>query len=174
MVRLSSRVIFSIVSLASIGVAASQPPQVAPPFAAAEPGVSADGSEIAFTSGGDIWSVPTAGGDARLLISHEATERRPLYSPDGRSLAFMSTRTGGGDIYTLSLDTGALRRVTSDDGAETLEAWAPDSRWIYFSSTSRDIAGMNDVFRVSAQGGTPMLVSDDRYVNGFPVAPYPG
>jgi Tol biopolymer transport system component/C-terminal processing protease CtpA/Prc len=174
MVRLSPRVVTLVVCLASVGLAASPPSQVVAPFAAAEPGVSADGSEIAFASGGDIWSVPTVGGDARLLISHEATERRPLYSPDGRSLAFMSTRTGGGDIYTLSLDTGALRRVTSDDGAETLEAWSPDSRWIYFSSTSRDIAGMNDVFRVSAQGGTPMLVSDDRYVNEFHVAPSPG
>ena len=48
-----------------------------PAFAYAEPGISPDGKEIAFASGGDIWTVPSAGGDARLLITDPATERRP-------------------------------------------------------------------------------------------------
>ena len=63
----------------------------------AEPAISPDHSEIAFTSGGDIWTVPATGGQARLLVSHPATESRPLYSPDGAKLAFVSTRTGNGD-----------------------------------------------------------------------------
>ena len=71
-------------------------------YAFAEPGISPDGREIAFTSGGDIWSVPAAGGDARLLVADAANDRRPLFSPDGRHLAFVSTRTGGGDIYVLT------------------------------------------------------------------------
>ena len=139
----------------------------------AEPGISPDGREIAFASGGDIWSVPASGGEARLLVAHDANESRPLFSPDGKSLAFDSTRTGGGDIYVLSLATGALRRLTADDGMEQLEAWSRDGRWIYFSSTSRDISGMNDIFRVSVDGGTPMAVSADRYVNEFGAAPSP-
>lgn len=138
-----------------------------PAFSFAEPGISPDGSEIAFASGGDIWSVPATGGNARLLVSHEATERRPLFSPDGQWLAFMSTRTGGGDIYLLSLASGQLRRLTSDDGVEQLEGWSIDGRWVYFTSTSRDIAAMNDVYRVPAAGGTPMAVSDDRYLNEY-------
>src|SRR5262245_22137620 len=86
---------------------------VEPPgrFSFGEPGISADGREIAFTSGGDIWSVPASGGEARLLVAHEATERRPLFSPDGASLAFVSTRTGGGDIYVLTLASGVLQRI---------------------------------------------------------------
>lgn len=139
----------------------------------AEPGISPDGAEIAFASGGDIWTVPAAGGQARLLVSHPATESRPLFSPDGRYLAFVSTRTGNGDVYVLSLDGGELRRLTFDDGLDQLDGWGPDSRWIYFSSTSRDIAGMNDVFRVALEGGTPMPVSADRYVNEFFAAPSP-
>src|SRR5687768_2921771 len=62
-----------------------------------EPSVSPDRTEIAFVSGGDIWTVPAGGGEARLLVSHPATESRPIYSPDGRRLAFISTRTGNGD-----------------------------------------------------------------------------
>ena len=150
----------------------AQSPAV-PSFAASEPGISPNGQEISFASGGDIWTVPAGGGEARLLISHEATERRPIYSPDGQHLAFMSTRTGGGDIYILTLASGALRRLTSDDGAEVLEGWSPDGAWVYFASTSRDIAGMNDVFRVPTGGGTPTAVSEDRYVNEFGVAAAP-
>ena len=145
-----------------------------PQLSFAEPGISPDGREIAFVSGGDIWSVPTAGGDAHLLVAHDANESRPLFSPDGQSLAFNSTRTGGGDIYVLSFQTGTLRRLTADDGMEQLEGWSRDGRWVYFSSTSRDIAGMNDIFRVSAdRGGTPMPVSADRYTNEFGAAPSP-
>src|SRR5437764_10529093 len=78
----------------------------------AEPAISPDGREIAFASGGDIWSVPASGGDAHLLVSHPATESRPLYSPDGKQLAFMSTRAGSPDIWILDFATGALRRLT--------------------------------------------------------------
>jgi tricorn protease len=139
----------------------------------AEPALSPDRTEIALVSGGDIWTAPVVGGDARLLIAHPAYEARPLYSPDGRKLAFISGRTGNGDIYVLTFETGELRRLTFDDGNEQLDAWSRDGKWLYFSSTSRDISGMNDVYRVSVEGGTPMQVSADRYVNEFFAAPAP-
>lgn len=138
-----------------------------------EPAISPDRAEIAFVSGGDIWTVPAAGGEARLLVSHAATEARPIYSPDGRRLAFMSNRTGNMDIYVLTLDAGDVRRITFDDANDQLDAWSPDGRWLYFSSTSRDIAAMNDIYRVSPEGGTPLAVSADRYVNEFFTAPAP-
>ncbi len=95
------------------------------------------------------------------------------YSPEGDRIAFVSDRTGGGDIYVLTLKTGALEQLTMDDGLERLDAWSRDGRWLYFSSTSRDIAGMNDLYRVRADGGTPMLVSADRYTGEFFAAPSP-
>ena len=102
-----------------------------------------------------------------------ANEARPLYSPDGRQLAFISSRTGSGDIYLLTLATGDLKRLTFDDGLDQLDGWSRDGRWIYFSSTSRDIGGLNDLYRVSVNGGTPMAVSADRYTNEFFCAPSP-
>ena len=138
-----------------------------------EPALSPDRKEIAFVSGGDIWTVPSAGGTAALLVSHSATEARPLYSPDGRQLAFISTRTGNGDIYVLTLGSGELKRLTFDDGLDQFDGWSRDGRWIYFSSTSRDIGGLNDIFRVKPTGGTPMAVSADRYTNEFYSAPAP-
>src|SRR5262245_51543778 len=149
----------------SVGVYTQAP--VAPRVYFTEPAISPDRSEIAFVSGGDIWAVPAMGGEARLLISHTANESRPSYSPDGSRLAFVSNRTGGGDIYMLTFASGELTRLTYDDGVEQLDGWSRDGRWIYFSSTSHDISGMNDVFRVSVDGGTPMEVAADRYTNEY-------
>ena len=139
----------------------------------AEPALSPDGAEIAFVSGGDIWTVPSSGGEARLLVSDPAMEARPQYSPDGRQLAFVSMRTGNGDIYVVDLPTGATRRITYDDFRDQLDGWSRDGQWLYFSSNSRDIGGMNDIWRVSPGGGTPMQVTAERYVNEYFGAPSP-
>lgn len=129
--------------------------------------------EIAFVSGGDIWVVSAKGGEAHLLVSHPADESRPLYSPDGTKLAFVSTRTGGGDIYILTLANGDLKRLTFDDRMDQLDAWSRDGKWIYFSNGGHDVGGRNDIYRVSPEGGTPMPVSADRYTNEFQGTPAP-
>jgi tricorn protease len=155
---------------------AALPALAAPPVATpyfSEPAVSPDRQEIAFVSGGDVWTVPVAGGEARLLVAHPATESRALYSPDGKTLAFTSTRSGNGDIYLLNFESGELKRLTFDDGLDQLDAWSADGKYLYFSSTSRDIAGMNDIYRVPVGGGTPTAVSADRYANEFFAAPSP-
>lgn len=155
----------------SISICAQTAPKAQPYFT--EPAISPDGSEIAFVSGGDVWTVPVGGGDAQLLVSNPANESRPLYSPDGRRLAFISARTGNGDIYVLTFGTGDLKRLTFDDSNDQLDAWSADGRWLYFTSSSRDISGMNDIFRVSVDGGTPMQVSGDSYTNEYFSAPSP-
>ena len=163
------KLLFVIVLMAGSVIVVSAEPR--PYFT--EPSLSPDRKEIAFVSGGDIWTVAASGGVASLLVSHTANEARPLYSPDGRQLAFISSRTGNGDIYLLTLATGDLKRLTFDDGFDQLDAWSRDGRWIYFSSTSRDVGGLNDLYRVSVNGGTPMPVSADRYTNEFFSAPSP-
>jgi tricorn protease len=160
-----------LTTVLSISIVAQPTPNAQPYFT--EPALSPDGAEIAFVSGGDIWTVPAAGGDARLLVSHPANKSRPLYSPDGRRLAFISARTGNGDIYVLTLDSGDLKRMTFDDSNDQLDGWSADGRWLYFTSSSRDISGMNDIFRVSVDGGTPMQVSADAYMNEYFSAPSP-
>ncbi|MBV8581305.1 MAG: PD40 domain-containing protein [Candidatus Eremiobacteraeota bacterium] len=138
-----------------------------------EPSVSPDHGEIAFISGGDVWSVPSAGGTARLLAAAGGTAHRPLFSPDGKQLAFVAAQPGSRGIYVLTLDGGALRQVTHDDQIGDLSAWSSDGKYLYFASASHNIAYFNDVYRVPAEGGTPVRVLHEDYVAESEPAPSP-
>jgi len=139
----------------------------------AEPSLSADGGQIAFVSGGDIWEVSASGGVAHLLVTDAATEGRPLYSPDGTKLAFTSTRGGNANIYILDLASGVTTRVTYAESNEELDAWSADGRWLYFASGINDVGRQADIFRVAATGGTPLEVSREQYLSEFQAAPSP-
>jgi len=173
--RSASLIAAAIAALLSSRATAQSPARqtAAPTPSFSEPGIAPDGSEIAFVHGGDIWVVPARGGEARLLVAHPATESRPIYSPDGARLAFISNRAGSPDIWIATLADGSLRRLTFDDGAEQIDGWSRDGRWIYYSTGAHDIAGMSDVYRVKSDGGTPMPVAADRYASEFMAAPAP-
>ena len=159
-------------TFATLFLAAGLPLLAAPPSPSlAEPSLCPTRPEIAFVSGGDIWTAPLKGGEAQLLVSHPATESRPLWSPDGAKLAFVSTRSGDGDIYVLTLATGELKRLTFDDGAEALDNWSRDGKWIYFTASKQ--VQLTDIYRLSAEGGTPMEVSADVMMSEFHAAPSP-
>lgn len=142
-------------------------------FAFAEPAISPDHREIAFVSGGDIWSVPSTGGTAQLLAAVGGNAHRPLFSPDGKRLAFADTAAGATGIYVLTLDGGGLRRITHDDQIGDVSAWSGDGKYLYFAAASHNIAYFNDVYRVAVDGGTPMQVLHEDYVNEFEPAPSP-
>jgi Tol biopolymer transport system component len=174
MSHLPGRTFFAVlvlsVCLATQFTVAQTAPEPLPYFT--EPAISPDRTEVAFVSGGDVWTAPIAGGEARLLVSHPSTEARPLYSPDGKRLAFVSERTGNGDIYLLTFATGELKRLTFSDANDRLDAWSRDGKWIYFTSSAYDIRS-NDVWRISVDGGTPMPFSHDRFVGEFFSQPAP-
>ncbi len=170
-VRSESRVILPALVGVTLTVVQAVPAvaqEALPSFA--QPAVSPDGSEIAFVSGGDIWTVPATGGTASLLVSHEADEGMPLYSPDGGRLGFISNRAGDNDIYVLDLGSGSVTRLTFGDGGEQLDAWSPDGEWIYFSDGRQDPGGHPDVWRIRSAGGTPMPVLADAYAPEFHAA----
>ncbi|MDE7156109.1 MAG: DPP IV N-terminal domain-containing protein, partial [Muribaculaceae bacterium] len=63
--------------------------------------ISPDGSKIAFTYKGDIYTVPTAGGTATRLTTLPSYEQEPVWSPDGKSIAFASDRHGSHDVFIM-------------------------------------------------------------------------
>src|SRR5580698_6711893 len=89
-----------------------------------DPTISPDGKEIAFVSGGDIWTVASGGGEAHLLVTHPATESRPLCSPDATKLAFVSPRTSVVNSYVLTLATRELTWLTYLDRSDSLYVWS--------------------------------------------------
>jgi len=139
----------------------------------AEPSISPDHSEIAFVSGGDVWSVPAGGGTARLLLAADGAASRPLFSPDGKRVAFVSSRPGAAGVYVAALDGGALTRVTHDDIVPNLSGWSSDGKFLYFATPEKNIDYFSDVMRVPASGGTPMRVVGERYVNASDAVPSP-
>ena len=170
---LGSKALLGAVSAVALLAAAPAFAQVKALPSLAEPALSPDGAEIAFVSGGDIWTVPAKGGQARLLVTDPATESRPTYSPDGSKLAFVSTRSGYANLYVLTLATGELKRLTYAETGEALDGWSRDGQWIYFTSGANDVARQGDIFRVAASGGTPLEVSRERYLAEFQSAPSP-
>ncbi len=129
--------------------------------------ISPDGHSVAFTYKGDIYKVSSTGGSAVNLTSAESYEEEPVWSPDGRSIAFASDRNGGKDIYVMSADGGNLRRLTYNSAAETPESFSPDGRYLLFSAALQDPASsvlfpsgrLTELYRVPVEGGRIELMS---------------
>lgn len=166
--------VWMLLSLIALPLYAATPAAI-PRVAMSQPSVSPDGANIAFVSGGAIWTVASHGGKAHLLVADDSgSDSRPLYSPDGRKLAFQSDAGGeGSGIYVLDLGSGVLQRLTWADSADQLDAWSRDGQWIYLSSSRGNVGGMHGVYRVRATGGTPMPVSVEAYRNQQMGAPSP-
>jgi Tol biopolymer transport system component/DNA-binding winged helix-turn-helix (wHTH) protein len=95
-------------------------------------------------------------GMARRMSARAGVDTQPALSPDGRSLAFVSDRTGAHEIHVVALTPGAREvAVTSDGGQNTQPAWSPDGAWIAFHSRKR-----RGVWVVPATGGAARQVVD--------------
>src|SRR4051812_8792913 len=114
-----------------------------------DPQLSPDGSRVMFVrtttdlkSGdrnADIWTVPADGsGPAKELIAGSKTDNTPRFSPDGRSIAFISTRDGAPQVYVADAKGGNVRRIT------TLSMGVQPP--LVFSSDASRIAVVSDVY----------------------------
>ena len=124
--------------------------------------ISPDGAQIVFAYKGDLWLVSTDGGTARALTSHAGVERFPVWSRDGRRIAFASDRHGNFDIFVMAATGGPARRLTWHSNRDTPTDFTPDGKAVLFSSTRLDDAAANipvswfpELYTVSVAGGQP-------------------
>nr|MBA2305168.1 PD40 domain-containing protein [Acidobacteriota bacterium] len=93
--------------------------------------VAPDGRTVVFDLLGDIYTLPIAGGKATRLTDGRPYDMQPRWSPDGRSIAFTSDRSGSDNIWVMAADGSGLEAVTREkDGGLTAPAWAPDGQYL--------------------------------------------
>ncbi len=128
--------------------------------------ISPDGQTIAFSYKGDVFTVPASGGQARQLTSNAAYDSYPIWSPDGKKIAFASSREGSLDIYVMNKFGGEPKRLTTRSTNETPIAWR-DNEHILFSAaimpTAKSIffasSQFPQVYEVNLKGDRPKLFS---------------
>lgn len=128
--------------------------------------ISPDGTTIAFTYMGDIFTVPVAGGDAYRLTANSNYDMNPVWSPDSRNIAFTSNRNGSFDVYIVGKDGGMPKRLTTNSAKETPVAFLNDREILYsvsllpeaeYGEFPRD----KQIYKVDIEGGRPELFSSE-------------
>lgn len=124
--------------------------------------VSPDGTMLAFTLLGDIYSMPITGGTPKRIADGLAWEVQPRFSPDGTRIAFTSDRGGGDNIWVMNTDGSDKRQVTKEDFRLLNQpTWSPDGRFIAAKKhfTTERSAGTGEIwlYHVSGGGGVPVV-----------------
>lgn len=130
--------------------------------------ISPDGKMIAFSYRGNIHLVDAQGGAARPLTTGAAYAHLPVWSPDGRHIAYASAQNGNFDIYLIATAGGAPRRLTHHSADDTPTAFSPDGTQVLFTSTRVDPAEnrsfpsrvLPELYRAAVDGSGALLVMD--------------
>jgi tricorn protease len=124
-------------------------------------------TQIAFVYGGDIWVSELDQQQAVRITSTAAVESEPHFSPDGKTIAFSSDRSGTASVYVVSVDGGPPKRLTWHPAPALVRGWTPDGNHVLYASR-RETAPtrINRLWTVPIDGGAPTMMSAQWGNNG--------
>lgn len=125
------------------------------------PALNPDGSSIAFSYQGDIWTVPIDGGKASRITIHQAYESHPRWNPDGSRIAFSSNRFGQNDLFIIGSGGGLPKRITFHSAGDRVTDWSATGDLVFESNRNyRQVEWDGELQRISSDGGTPVRLMD--------------
>ncbi|MGW4892098.1 S41 family peptidase [Kitasatospora sp. NPDC004240] len=114
------------------------------------------GDLVTFVAENDVWLAPLDGGRAWRLTADQVPVRRPRFSPDGRHIAFTSTRDGAPEVHVAPVDGGPSRRLTHWGSHQTqLLGWTPDGRPVAVTTAGEATLRRTWANAVPLDGGRP-------------------
>jgi tricorn protease len=115
---------------------------------------AASATHVAFAYGGDLWSARLDGGEVRRLTSADGDETSPVFSRDGRWIAFAGNYDGNVDVYVVPSAGGEPLRLTWHPGNDTPQAFSSDGSSVLFTSNRADFSNRyTQLWTVPAAGG---------------------
>src|SRR5689334_13341867 len=91
--------------------------------------VSPDGRRVVFDLLGDLYTLPIEGGKATRITSGQAFDAQPRFSPDGRSIVYVSDRNGSDNLWLVNADGSDPRQLTREEQRQFVsQTWTPDGK----------------------------------------------
>jgi len=143
----------SITAALGLGLALLAPLVVAQPLVLQDPALSQ--TQIAFSHAGQLWTVARTGGKAERLVTGQSANTHPVFSPDGRLIAYAGVYDGNTDVYVVPTAGGEPRRLTYHPGEDVPLAFTADGRQVLFRSMRSSVRDLPQLFLVPVEGGVP-------------------
>jgi Tol biopolymer transport system component len=138
--------------------------------------LSPDGKTIVFDLLGDIYTLGIDGGKATRITSGQAFDAQPKWSPDGKTIVYVSDRNGSDNLWLMAADGSHQHMLTRDEQRQFVSpTWTPDGKYVVVSRNNALFGSQYDLYMYHRDGGTGLkLTGNDGAGRGAAAPPVGG